>query len=81
METNRPLASNKDRTTEEGKRKARELCALSSMGRNKGQERKNGNKRRKKGKIRHTPQRATERNDALSKVARIELVVVLIRRY
>jgi len=68
METNRPLASNKDRnteTTEERKRKERELCALSSMGRNKGQARKNGNKKGKKRKIRHTPQRAAERNDAM----------------
>jgi len=35
-------------TTEERKRKARELRALSSMGRNKGQARKNGNKREEK---------------------------------
>lgn len=54
------LASNKDRDdagTEGRKRKTRELCALPLMGRNKGQKRKNGNKRggggRKKRKIRH----------------------------
>lgn len=46
-------------TTEERKRKARELCALSSMERNKGQERKNGNKRGegKKEKTPHTAMR------------------------
>lgn len=82
METNRPLANEQRpsaETTEERKRKARELCALSSMGRNKGQGRKNGNKRgeREKG----PPQCATKCNDALSKVARIELVAVLIREY
>lgn len=84
METNRPFAMNKDRTRkrrkrESGKRGSYVHCR--QWNETKARSAKTEIKEGKKEKIRHTPQCATKRNDALSKVARIELVAVLIRGY